>query len=92
VRVLTPEGRLQVQSDHEEYFIQIRQVLGRQTQLSEVPWETAAPVADPEWRGTNYEIKYGREGRVIYRAAYCRREARGVPAIASPPRCQRCPN
>ena len=92
VRVLTPEGRWLVQSDHEEYFIQIRDLLGRRLELTEVAWDEAAPVADPEWRGTNYEIKYGREGRVIYRAAYCRREARGVPAIASPPRCQRSPN
>ena len=73
VRVLTPEGRWLVQSDHEEYFLQIRDVLDRHPELAEVAWDEAAPVADPEWRGTNYEIKYGREGRVIYRAAYRRR-------------------
>ena len=72
VRALTPDGRWLVQSDHEEYFTQIRDVLGRRPELTEVPWDAAAVEDDPDWRGTNYEIKYAREGRVIRRAAYRR--------------------
>lgn len=70
VRVLTPNGRWLVQSDHEEYFTKIRDVLGRRPKLTEVPWDDAAVEIDPDWRGTNFEIKYAREGRAIFRAAY----------------------
>ena len=70
VRVLTPGGGWLVQSDHEEYFTQIRDLLGRRPELTEVPWDDAAVEIDPDWRGTNYEIKYARDGRAIHRAAY----------------------
>jgi tRNA G46 methylase TrmB len=72
VRVLTPDGGWLVQSDHEEYFTQIRDLLGRRPELTEVPWNDAAVETDPDWRGTNYEIKYVREGLAIHRAAYAR--------------------
>lgn len=70
VRVLTPDGRWLVQSDHEEYFKQIRDVLARRPELAEIPWDDSMVETDRDWRGTNFEIKYAREGRVIYRAAY----------------------
>ncbi len=70
VRALTPNGRWLIQSDHEEYFLQIKDVLGRRRELSEVPWDMATTDADPDWQGTNFEIKYAREGRVIHRTAY----------------------
>jgi len=70
VRVLTPNGRWLVQSDHEEYFTLIRDVLGRHPDLTEVPWDAAAVETNPDWRGTNFEIKYAREGRMILRAAH----------------------
>ena len=72
VRVLTLHGRWLVQSDHEEYFMQIRDLLGRRPELAEVPWDDSAVETDPDWRGTNFEIKYSREGRAILRAAYRR--------------------
>ncbi len=72
VRALGEEGRWLVQSDHEEYFTQIRELLGRRTELAEIPWEDMAVETDPDWRGTNFEIKYAREGRTIYRALYSR--------------------
>ena len=73
VRVLTPDGGWLIQSDHEEYFTQIRDVLGRRPELAEIAGDDAAVETDPDWRGTNFEIKYAREGRAIHRAAYMRR-------------------
>ena len=70
VRVLKPGGRWLIQSDHEEYFGIIRELAGRQEDLAEVSRELADGYAGPEWAGTNFEIKYSREGRRIYRAAY----------------------
>ena len=72
VRVLISEGRWLVQSDHDEYFTQIRDLLGCRPELNEVSWDDAEVETDPAWRGTNFEIKYAREGRVIHRAAYRR--------------------
>ena len=72
VRVLTPGGRWLIQSDHDEYFDQIRRVVGERNELIEKPWEELTEAAGPSWSGTNYEIKYAREGRTIFRAAYQR--------------------
>ncbi len=71
-RVLVPEGRWLIQSDHEEYFAQIRLVLAAQPEFTERPWEEQTVDAGGDWEGTNYEIKYAREGRAIHRAAYRR--------------------
>ncbi|MBI4718554.1 MAG: tRNA (guanosine(46)-N7)-methyltransferase TrmB [Planctomycetes bacterium] len=70
VRALVPGARWYVQSDHEEYFAQIRSLLSARAELRELSdaefdWQGA------EWAaGTNYEIKYRRKGRAIFRAAY----------------------
>ena len=70
IRALEPAGRWLVQSDHEEYFGQIISLLGARGELTAVPWEEGRCPVDPDWGGTNYEIKYTREGRPIHRAAY----------------------
>ncbi len=70
VRALEPGGTWLVQSDHQEYFEQIVGLLGTHGQLGEVDWSTVAPEVSPDWQGTNFEIKYVREGRDIHRAAY----------------------
>jgi tRNA (guanine-N7-)-methyltransferase len=75
VRSLAPGGRWIVQSDHEEYFAQIRGLLDKRPELSAVPWNDAGEECGPGWAGTNYEVKYAREGRKIYRAAYAVRTA-----------------
>ena len=75
VRVLTPGGRWLIQSDHEEYFGIIRALLDRRPELAEVTWEETGIVTDGDWQGTNYEIKYAREDRTIYRAAYVAHQA-----------------
>ena len=73
VRCLKPGAAWLIASDHAEYFEHIRQVLDAHPWLSEVAWTDASPELAPDWSGTNYEIKYVREGRVIYRVAYRRR-------------------
>jgi len=70
VRALEPGGRWLIQSDHAEYFDQMRQVAGARAELTERPWEELAVDAGTEWSGTNYEIKYTRDGRNIHRAAF----------------------
>lgn len=62
-----------IQSDHEEYFLEIRDVLDAHPEF-----ECLAPAAveaafGPEWAGTNFEKKYRLEGRAIFRAVYTRR-------------------
>lgn len=73
VRSLIHGGTWQVQSDHAEYFDQIRSLLGDHPELIEIPWAQAQNRPDDNWSGTNYEIKYAREGRRIHRAAYRRK-------------------
>ncbi len=70
VRVLEPGGKWLIQSDHAEYFGIVRALLDQRPELREVAWEDTGMDAGPDWDGTNYEVKYVREGRTIYRAAY----------------------
>lgn len=70
VRSLVPGGRWMIQSDHEEYFLWIRSVLDVRPDLREIGWNDAGVAAGPEWKGTNFEVKYTRERRRIHRVAY----------------------
>ena len=72
---LEPGGRLAIQTDHAEYFEAIRGVTGSHPLLREVPFEDADYGAAEERTETNYEIKYMREGRPIYRIAFRREGA-----------------
>lgn len=72
VRALRHGAEWLIQSDHEGYFVQMREVLGRREELREIPWDSATCRPDATWSGTNFEIKYTREGRAIYRTAYVR--------------------
>jgi tRNA (guanine-N7-)-methyltransferase len=69
VNVLKMGGRLAIQTDHAEYFEQIRSVLAAEPRLHEVPFNVPeAGVVEGQVR-TNFEIKYLREGRAIYQMA-----------------------
>jgi tRNA (guanine-N7-)-methyltransferase len=70
IRCLVSGGRWMIQSDHEEYFHWIRSVLDGHTDLREIDWDEADASAGPDWKGTNFEVKYTREGRRIHRVAY----------------------
>lgn len=69
-RVLLPGGRWRMQTDHEDYFQIIRALVEQQPQFGAVPWDDDPTLAGQGWSGTNYEIKYTRDGRAIYRVAY----------------------
>jgi tRNA (guanine-N7-)-methyltransferase len=60
-RILKPGGRLQIVTDHAEYFEHIQPVL-RASKLKEASY-SAGEV------GTNFERKYRREGRAFYAIA-----------------------
>ena len=70
VRILQPGGRWLIQSDHLEYFEEIVGLINQRREIAVIEWEEASPAAGPGWEGTNFEIKYAREGRSIHRAAY----------------------
>jgi tRNA (guanine-N7-)-methyltransferase len=67
-RILKPDGRLQVVTDHQEYFEQIEPVI-RGSQLKVVDYNRPGSAADGEFVGTNFERKYRREGRPFYAIA-----------------------
>lgn len=68
VRVLRPEGALNLVSDVAEYFAEITQLLGRQEALRMLP----PPAPNEVDYLTNFERKYRLEGRPIHRASYWR--------------------
>lgn len=70
IRALAPGATWYVQSDHAEYFEWILERLAARPELTPLTWEESGAGAGPEWSGTNFEIKYVREGRPIYRTAY----------------------
>jgi tRNA (guanine-N7-)-methyltransferase len=69
VRSMKGGARMLVQTDHPGYFEQIQGVLTGCDGLREITWEEAGHKPDADWGGTNYEIKYAREGREIFRIA-----------------------
>jgi tRNA (guanine-N7-)-methyltransferase len=69
VNALRTGGRLALQTDHAEYFEQMKQVVAGEPRLREVPFNVAeAGVVDGQVH-TNFEIKYLREGRAIWQVA-----------------------
>lgn len=68
---LAPGGRLQIATDHEDYFSQIRASV-EASPLAETPFGAAATAAAGESVGTNFERKYRREGRRVFTIAACR--------------------
>lgn len=67
---LVPGGLWRVQSDDRAYFEAIRELLDAHAELQARPFEETGAKPDTDWQGTNFEIKYVREGRTIYRVAY----------------------
>jgi len=66
---LADGGRIAIQTDHAEYFEQIRRVLCDEPRLSEMAFDVPeAGVIDGRME-TNFEIKYLREGRPIHQIA-----------------------
>ena len=72
-RVLQRGGLWLFQTDHQEYYEFTRSVLDVDAAFERIPWEETGVDPGSEWSGTNFEVKYKREGRSIYRASYRRR-------------------
>lgn len=72
VRALADGARLAIQTDHAEYFEQIREVTAARPELEPIPFEDAEYGTVGEAMETNFEIKYRREGRRFYRLAFRR--------------------
>jgi tRNA (guanine-N7-)-methyltransferase len=71
IRTLVPGGRLQVVTDHKDYFEQIEQVVN-QSGMKVVDYNRPGGAADGEFVGTNFERKYKREGRPFFAIAAAR--------------------
>jgi tRNA (guanine-N7-)-methyltransferase len=67
-RVLVPGGRLQVVTDHKDYFEQIEQVV-KDSPLAIIDYNRPGSASEGEFVGTNFERKYRREGRPFYALA-----------------------
>ena len=67
-RVLEPGGRVQIVTDHQEYFEQIEQV-AKDSALAIIEYNRPGSAAAGEFVGTNFERKYRREGRPFYAIA-----------------------
>lgn len=68
-RVLVPDGIWAIQTDHLDYFEQIREVVPVHPRFEEIPFDETGVYAESEQIETNFEIKYRREGRAIYKLA-----------------------
>ena len=73
IRVLTSGGRLAIQTDHGEYFEQIVAVTCDRPELERADFDDAEFGTIGERVETNFEVKYLREGRPIFRLAFRRR-------------------
>ncbi|MCH7870683.1 MAG: tRNA (guanosine(46)-N7)-methyltransferase TrmB [Planctomycetes bacterium] len=69
---LMPGGRWAIQTDHAEYAEIIRQRVLAHPLLRETAFDDEAFGVENSQVATNYEVKYMREGRPIYRLAVCR--------------------
>ncbi len=67
-RALRPDGRLQIVTDHQDYFEQIERVISA-SPLTVIEYNRPGSAADGEFVGTNFERKYQREGRPFYALA-----------------------
>ena len=72
-KALADGGTLDVQTDHAEYFEQIQSVLRAHPGLEETLFARQNQDECDDVIATNFQIKYEREGREIYRLTYRRR-------------------
>jgi tRNA (guanine-N7-)-methyltransferase len=74
IRRLKPGGRLQLATDHADYFEQMRKVTSAlDALLEEVEFSRPAGAGEGELTGTNYERKYIRDQRTIRALAFRRK-------------------
>jgi tRNA (guanine-N7-)-methyltransferase len=68
-RVLRPGGRLQMVTDHQDYFEENIDPAIRASTLQVVEYNRPGSAGDGEFVGTNFERKYRREGRPFFALA-----------------------
>ncbi len=69
VRALRPGARWAVQTDHADYYEQIEPILLDHPDLRQTPFDDPDYGVKNDSTATNFEVKYVREGRAIYRLA-----------------------
>ena len=69
LRILTPGGRLQVVTDHADYWAHIEPTVRAAAGLTVVDYNRPGSANEGEFVGTNFERKYAREGRPFYAIA-----------------------
>ncbi len=70
IRCLKNGGKLQIATDHADYFEQIKTVFAsRSDVLEELDFASTAGADTGEWVGTNFERKYLKDNRPIYTLA-----------------------
>lgn len=70
IRVLKPGGRWAIQTDHAEYFQRMCELTRDRPELAPIEFTESTTVGEADVLGTNFEIKYRREGRSIHRLAF----------------------
>jgi tRNA (guanine-N7-)-methyltransferase len=73
LRILKPGGRLQVVTDHADYWAQIEPTVRNVKELEVIDYNRPGAAKDGEFVGTNFERKYAREGRPFYAIAAIKR-------------------
>ena len=82
-RALRPGGRLHFATDVEDYFQRAQQLLRAAPPLHELPPPDAkAPAHDLDYL-TNFERKFRKQGKPIYRTCYERAESKSGKGVAS---------
>ena len=69
IRVMTPNARLTIQTDHAEYYDHIRKVVLANDAFAELAVDDRESDGDDTAVKTNFAIKYLNEGRTIYNLA-----------------------
>ena len=67
-RVLVPDGRVQIVTDHADYFEQIEATV-KGSGLNVIDYNRPGSAGEGEFVGTNFERKYQRQGRPFYAIA-----------------------
>jgi len=73
LRIMKPNARLSIQTDHAGYFEHMQEVILPRTDLQQVDFVDEAYGTVGDDIKTNFEIKYEREGRTFYRFAFRKR-------------------
>jgi tRNA (guanine-N7-)-methyltransferase len=67
-RILRPGGRVQIVTDHEDYYQQIQEVVNG-SGMKVIDYDRPGSAGDGEFAGTNFERKYRRQGRPFFAIA-----------------------